>query len=70
MRDERLVVDVSFDEKGGYVASHPELPTIPGHPASPGGGAPHRGSSLVRYFGPPAISPPRALFPLFDRSAK
>jgi hypothetical protein len=28
MRDERLVVDVSFDDKGGYVASHPELPTI------------------------------------------
>jgi hypothetical protein len=57
MRDERLVVDVSFDDKGGYVASHS------------GGGAPHRGSSLVRYFGPPAIST-RALFPLFDRSAK
>jgi hypothetical protein len=28
MRDGRLMVSVTFDEQRGYVASHPELPTI------------------------------------------
>jgi hypothetical protein len=28
MRDGRFEVMVSFDERRGYVASHPELPTV------------------------------------------
>jgi len=27
MRD-RLIIEVSFDERAGYVARHPELPTV------------------------------------------